>query len=64
MLKDVKEYLFKLNNNQRADYQFKIFKTTFIRIIVDEIKKTLLVITITRMISIIETIFILTIKSK
>ena len=40
VLKDVKEYLFKLNNNQRANYQFKTFKTIFIRVIVDEIKKT------------------------
>ena len=53
-----------MNNNQRADYQFKIFKTIFIRIIVDEIKKTFSIITIIRIISIIEIIFISTIKSK
>ena len=64
VLKDVKEYLFKLNNNQRANYQFKMFKTIFIRVIINEIKKTLLIITITRIILIIETIFVLTIKSK
>ena len=64
MLKDVKKYLFKLNNNQRANYQFKIFKITFIRAIINEIKKTFLIITTTRIILIIETIFALTIKSK
>ena len=64
VLKNVKKYLFKLNNNQRADYQLKIFKITFIRIIVNEIKKTFLIITITRIILIIETIFISIIKSK
>ena len=64
VLKDVKKYLFKLNNNQRIDYQLKMFKIIFIRIIADEIKKTFLIITITRVILIIETIFILTIKSK
>ena len=64
MLKDVKKHSFKLNNNQRANYQFKIFKTIFIRIIIDEIKKTFLIITITRIILIIETTFISIIKSK
>ena len=53
-----------MNNNQRANYQFKIFKIIFIRIIVDEIKKTFLIIIIIRIISIIEATFILTIKSK
>ena len=56
MLKKIKKYLFKLNNNQRADYQFKMFKTTFTRII-SGIKKTFSIIMITRVISIIETIF-------
>ena len=64
MLRNAKKYLFKLNNNQRADYQLKIFKTIFIRIIANEIKKTFSIITITRVISIIETIFILIIRSK
>ena len=64
VLKDIKEYLLKLNNNQRTNYQFKIFKIIFTRIIADEIKKTLLIITITRTILIIEAIFISTIKSK
>ena len=64
VLKDVKKDLFKLNNNQRADYQLKIFKITFIRIIIDEIKKTLLIITLIRIISLIEAIFVLTIRSK
>ena len=64
VLKDVKKYLFKLNNNQRANYQFKIFKIIFIRIIVDEIKKTFLIITITQIILIIEATFISTIKLK
>ena len=41
-----------------------MFKAIFIRIIVNEIKKTFSIITITRVISIIEIIFILTIKSK
>ena len=64
VLKDVKEYLFKLSNNQRISYQFKIFKIIFIRIIINEIKKTFSIITITRIILIIETTFISTIKSK
>ena len=64
VFKDVKKYLFKLNNNQRTNYQFKIFKTIFIRIIINEIKKTFSIIMITRIILIIETIFILTIRSK
>ena len=64
MLKDAKKYLFKLNNNQRANYQLRIFKTTFIRIIIDEIKKIFSVITIIRVILIIETAFISTIKPK
>ena len=64
VLKDVKKYLLKLNNNQRINYLFKMFKTVFIRVIADEIKKTFLIITIIRVISIIETIFVLTIKSK
>ena len=37
VLKDVKEYLLKLNNNQRINYQLKMFKTAFIQIIIDEI---------------------------
>ena len=41
-----------------------MFKAVFIRIIVNEIKKTFSIITITRVISIIEIIFILIIKSK
>ena len=41
-----------------------MFKTVFIRVIINEIKKTFLIITIIRIILIIETIFILTIKSK
>ena len=64
VLKNVKKYLFKLNNNQRTNYQFKMFKIIFTRIIVDEIKKTLLIITIARIISMIEMIFTSTIKSK
>ena len=64
VLKNVKKYLFKLNNNQRADYQLKIFKIIFIRIIINEFKKTFLIIMIIRIILIIETIFISTIKSK
>ena len=64
VLKNVKKYLFKLNNNQWANYQFKIFKIIFIRIIVNEIKKTLSIITIIRIILIIEKIFVSTIKSK
>ena len=34
VLKNVKEYLFKLNNNLRVHYQFKVFKAIFIRIII------------------------------
>ena len=64
VLKDIKKYLFKLNNNQRINYQFKIFKTIFIRAIANEIKKTFLIITIIRVISIIEAIFVSTIKLK
>ena len=67
MLKDAKKYLFKLNNNQRINHQFKMFKTFFTRIVIDIIKKTSLIImiaSITRVILIIETIFILAIKSK
>ena len=56
MLKKAKKYLFKLNNNQRADYQLKMFKTIFIRI-TNEIKKTFSIIIITRIISVIEVIF-------
>ena len=41
-----------------------MFKITFIRIIIDEIKKTLSIITITRIILIIKTTFVSTIKSK
>ena len=41
-----------------------MFKTVFIRIIADEIKKTFSIITIIRIISIIKAIFALTIKSK
>ena len=47
-----------MNNNQRTNYQFKIFKTTFIRI-ADEIKKTFSIIIITRVISIAEATFTL-----
>ena len=67
MLKDAKKYLFKLNNNQRVDYQLEMFKVIFIRIVINMIKKTSSVTTtasITRVISITETIFILAIKSK
>ena len=39
VLKDVKKYSFKLNNNQRADYQLKMFKTIFTRIIIEVIIK-------------------------
>ena len=53
-----------MNNNQRVDYQFKIFKTIFIRIIVNEIKKTFSIITLIRIISMIEAIFVLIIRSK
>ena len=56
VLKKIKKYLFKLNNNQRADYQLKIFKTTFTRT-ASGIKKTSSIIMITRVISIVETIF-------
>ena len=41
-----------------------MFKAIFIRIIVNEIKKTFLIITIIRIISIIEAIFALTIRLK
>ena len=41
-----------------------MFKITFIRVIINEIKKTLLIIIITRILSMIEATFILTIKSK
>ena len=64
VLKDVKKYLFKLNNNQRINYQFKMFKTIFIQIIINKIKKTLLIIIIIRIILIIKATFISTIKSK
>ena len=56
VLKKTKKYLFKLNNNQRVDYQFKIFKAIFTRTI-NEIKKTSSIIMITRIISIIEAVF-------
>ena len=55
-MKKTKKYLFKLNNNQRVDYQLKIFKTIFTRT-ANEIKKTPSTIMITRIISIVETIF-------
>ena len=55
VLKKIKKYLFKLNNNQRADYQLKMFKTIFTRII-NEIKKTFLIIITTRVIPIIASI--------
>ena len=58
VLKKTKKYLFKLNNNQRADYQLRIFKITFIRVI-NEIKKTFLIIIITRVISVVEATFAL-----
>ena len=67
MLKNVKKYLFKLNCNQRANYQFKIFKTIFIRNVIDIIRKTSLIMIITsiiRVILIVEAIFISVIKSK
>ena len=41
-----------------------MFKTIFIRIVINLIKKTFLIITITRVILIIEATFILTLKSK
>ena len=41
-----------------------MFKTVFARIIADEIKKTFSIIITTRIISIIEAAFVLTIKSK
>ena len=56
VLKKAKKYLFKLNNNQRVNYQFKIFKAIFTRII-NEIKKTSSIIITTRIISIVEAIF-------
>ena len=67
MLKNAKKHLIKLNNNQRADYQFKMFKSIFIRIIINIIKKTFLITMITsttRVILIIEATFVSTIKSK
>ena len=56
VLKKIKKYLFKLNNNQRANYQLKMFKIIFIRI-TSVIKKTFSIIIIIRVILIIETIF-------
>ena len=67
VLKNAKKYLSKLNNNQRANYQLKMFKTIFTRITADEIKKTFLIIittSITRVISIIEATSASTIKPK
>ena len=64
MLKNAKKYLFKLNNNQRINYQFKMFKTTFTRIIINKIKKMFSITTITRVISTIEAVVVSTIKSK
>ena len=56
VLKKTKKYLLKLNNNQRINYQFKMFKATFTRI-TNVIKKTFSIIMITRVILITETIF-------
>ena len=56
VLKKTKKYLFKLNNNQRADYQLKMFKTIFTRT-TNVIKKTFLIIMTSRIILVIETIF-------
>ena len=56
VLKKIKKYLFKLNNNQRVNYQFKIFKVIFTRV-AGEIKKTFSIIMITRVILIAEAIF-------
>ena len=67
MLKNAKEYLFKLNNNQRADYQFRIFKAIFIQIITGLIKKSFIIIittSTTRIIFVIEIIYISIIKFK
>ena len=67
MLRDAKKYLFKLNNNQRANYQFRIFKIVFIRNAINMIEKTSSITTITsiiRIILIIEASFVSTIKSK
>ena len=67
VLKNAKKYLFKLNNNQRANYQLKIFKTISTRIVINMIKKTFSITTITsitRVILIIDTTIISTIKSK
>ena len=67
ILKDAKEYLFKLDNNQRIDYQLRIFKAISIRIITGLIKKSL-TITITtstiHIIPIIEITYISTVKFK
>ena len=52
MLKKTKKYLFKLNNNQRVNYQLKMFKAAFTRII-NKIKKTFSITMTTRVISII-----------
>ena len=67
ILKDAKEYLFKLNNNQRANYQLRIFKTVFIRTITGLTRKSPTTITTTsttRIIPVIETIYTSTVKSK
>ena len=40
ILKNAKKYLFKLNNNQRADYQFRIFKAISTRTITKLTKKS------------------------
>ena len=67
ILKNVKEYLFKLNNNQRANYQFRIFKATFTRTIIELIRKspTIIITTsITHIIFVIEITYISTMKFK
>ena len=67
MLKNAKEYLFKLNNNQRINYQLRIFKATSTRTITELIKKSFTIIittSITRIISIIEITYTSTVKFK
>ena len=67
ILKNAKKYLFKLNNNQRADYQLRIFKMIFIRIIIKLIKKSFIIIittSIIRIIFIIKIIYISIMKFK
>ena len=67
MLKDAKKHLFKLNNNQRINYHLRMFKATFIRIIIKLTKKSFIIIIttlITYIIFIIEIIYILIVKLK